>query len=157
MIIFFGMKVRKKTLGTGQFFCPHCKTQRPYKHQQGTRYFTIYFIPIIPMGDVGEFIECQICGSMFQTDILKVKRQAAPQNLAAMLNTLKSRLDDGVPVEYAVRDLTAAGLDLDMARKSIDNAIGTERSVCNACSLTYSPSVVSCTECHKNLETYHGL
>ncbi|MFN8372872.1 MAG: zinc-ribbon domain-containing protein [Anaerolineae bacterium] len=154
MIIFFGSKVRKKKLGSGQFYCPRCKAMRPYTHQQGTRYFTVYFIPIIPMGDVGEFIECDVCHSMFQLDALKAKPAQKPLDLAGMLNTLKPRLEHGVPVEYAVRDLTSAGLDLDMARKAIDNAIGLERNGCKTCGLTYSPAVITCTECNGALETY---
>jgi transcription elongation factor Elf1 len=151
-MIIFGTKVRKKTIKSGQFFCPRCGTSRPYNHQKGTRYFTLYFIPIIPMGEMGEFIECGVCGNMFQLDVLKIKQPQPRADLAGMLNTLKTRLDGGVPIEYAVRDLTAVGLELDMARKAVDNAIGTQRNVCKACGLTYSPAVITCTECHGILE-----
>jgi transcription elongation factor Elf1 len=153
MMIIFGTKIRKSTVGSGKFFCPRCRTMRAYNHQKGTRYFTLYFIPIIPMGDIGEFIECGVCGGMFQLDVLKMKPQQPKPDLASMLNTLKSRLDGGVPVEYAVRDLTAAGLELDMARKAIDNAIGTARNKCKNCGLTYAPRIVTCTECHGTLDS----
>jgi hypothetical protein len=152
-MIIFGTKVRKKTVKSGTFFCPRCRTMRAYNHQKGTRYFTLYFIPIIPMGDVGEFIECDVCAGMFQLDVLKMKAPQPKPDLAGMLNTLKQRLASGVPIEYAVRDLTAAGLDLDTARKTIDNAIGTERNKCKTCGLTYAPSIVTCTECQGTLES----
>ncbi len=155
-MIIFGTKVRKKTVNSGQFFCPRCRAMRTYNHQKGTRYFTLYFIPLIPMGDVGEFIECSVCGGMFQLDVLKMKAPQPKADLAGMLNTLKARLEGGVPVEYAVRDLTGAGLDLDMARKAVDNTIGTERNICKDCGLTYAPAVITCTECHKTLESSPG-
>lgn len=154
MIIFFGTKVRKKTLGSGQFYCPRCQTTRPYLRQQGTRYFTIYFIPILPMGDIGEFVECGVCGGMFEPSVLDMKLKNKPTTLAEMLNTLAARLEHGIPVEYMIRDLTAAGLELETARKAIDSAIGTARHYFPACSLTYAASVQTCRECQKPLEPY---
>ena len=34
------------------------------------RFFTLYFIPLIPMGRAGEFIECQSCAGTFAKEIL---------------------------------------------------------------------------------------
>lgn len=151
-MIIFGTKVRKKTMRTGQFFCPRCRTTRPFNHQKGTRYFTLYFVPLIPMGDVGEFIECDVCHGTFQLDVLKMKPAPARADLAGMLNTLKTRLEGGVPIEYAVRDLTAAGLELDTARTAVKNALPVERNVCKTCGLSYAPNVTTCTVCQGTID-----
>lgn len=147
-MIIFGTKAKYKTIGKGVFYCPHCQTERNYERKQGKNYFALYFIPIIPMGDIGEFIECQRCGRTYSPDVLKFKPSVPPQTDAArMLNDIKAKLDRGMSVEYVVSELTVQGLDRDIAQNMVTMVIGDKRKECPGCGLTYAASVGRCTEC----------
>lgn len=58
-------------MAEGQFLCPQCAANKNYKHKKVTRFFTLYFIPIIPLGQAGEFVECQTCRGTFVSRVLE--------------------------------------------------------------------------------------
>lgn len=72
MILIWGWKVRFATLEQGGvFFCPNCGGDCQYSRQQGRRWFTLFFIPLIPLGYVGgEFVECERCKSAYDPAVL---------------------------------------------------------------------------------------
>lgn len=72
-MIIFGTRGVNSTIKDGEFLCPQCATTKPYKHKKVTRFFTLYFIPLIPMGQVGEFVECQTCKGTFVPRVLDYK------------------------------------------------------------------------------------
>jgi hypothetical protein len=130
---------------------------RVYHHKQAVRYFTLYFLPLIPIQRLGEFVECQTCGVAYEPQVRDVREGAATyhkgeKDLAKLINSLKLRLEEGHPIEYMVRDLTAANLDLEVARQMIDMIVGPRRKVCGRCSLTYAEGVAICMECAEPLE-----
>ncbi|MBI5957846.1 MAG: zinc-ribbon domain-containing protein [Chloroflexi bacterium] len=153
LFIIFGTRVRHSVIGEGQFYCPKCQAKRAYKHKRASRYFTLYFVPLIPMGKMGEFIECQACGIAFETSVLQLKApvqpRVTPANLAALINTLPTRLSTGTPVEYLVRDMTAAGLDRQAALDLITPHLTAGRKTCSTCGLSYAAAVSTCAECHQ--------
>lgn len=61
VMIVFGWKVRFKTLGGGSFQCPVCNAPRTYDHVEARNWFTIFFIPLIPLKRKGEYVRCQTC------------------------------------------------------------------------------------------------
>ena len=146
-MIIFGTRNRMKTVGTGEFYCPRCQTQRAYERKHAKRYFALYFVPLIPMGDLGEFVECQSCHQAFNVDVLALKASNAPIGAVELLNSVKSRLLAGDPIEYVVRDLTAAGIERDMASRVVLASIGEGRNLCKACNLSYATDVTICQEC----------
>ena len=152
-MIIFGFRARHKKIAEGEFFCPKCQASRRYVHKRAVRSFTLYFIPIFPVQHLGEFIECQTCSATFEMAVLHMGRKPAPmhravrQDLGTMMTSIKGRLDGGYPVEYMIRDLTAANLDLGIARGAIEGAIGIPRKVCKKCHLTYSSMAGTCAEC----------
>ena len=150
-MIIFGTRNRFKTVGSGQFYCPRCQVQRNYERKEAKRYFTLYFVPLIPMGDLGEFVECQTCHMTFKSEVLTMK--PAPKQISAveLLNSVKGRLVNGDPVEYVVRDLTAAGIERDVATSLVTSSIGTVRKVCKNCNLSYASDVTVCKECKQPL------
>jgi transcription elongation factor Elf1 len=158
VLIIFGTKVRQQVIGEGQFFCPKCQSQRAYKHKKASRYFSLYFIPVIPIGNLGEFVECQTCGIAFEPTVLQLRgpvrtrhQATPPANLAQIINSIPTRLNRGVPVEYLVRDLTAAGVDRDVVMSMIDPHLTDGRKTCESCGLTYAESVSVCSECGASL------
>ena len=153
-MIIFGTGPKYKTVGKGHFYCPHCQTERTYERKQGKQYISLYFIPLIPLGDLGEIIECQTCGRAFSPAVLEGEAPEEPLTLAEMINRAGDLLRDGKPVEYFLRDLTAAGLDRDVARGIIREHIGPDRRTCPACELTYAATVTRCTVCNQPLEKH---
>ncbi len=151
-LIIFGARPRVTSVDSGTFLCPNCSTsrdqQRRYERKRSRNYFTLYFVPLVPLGNGQEFIECQNCQTAFDPTVLDVnfkpKRRVLP--LAQQLNTLQQRLQDRTPIEYAVADLTAAGLDHDLAQENVRRAIGEARRQCPECNLTYAPTVERCAE-----------
>lgn len=70
-MIIYGYRNREKELGTGTFYCSKCEVQRPYRHKKLVRYFTLFFIPLFPLGTLSEYVECQVCGRAYTTEVLR--------------------------------------------------------------------------------------
>src|SRR5690348_2244187 len=70
-MIIYGYRNRERELGTGNFYCSKCEVQRPYRHKKLVRYFTLFFIPLFPLGTLSEYVECQVCGRAYTTEVLQ--------------------------------------------------------------------------------------
>jgi hypothetical protein len=64
-IFIAGMKDVERDLGAGSFHCPQCRADTPCTRRKVSRYLTLFFIPLIPLGDRGEVVRCDRCGSSF--------------------------------------------------------------------------------------------
>ena len=53
------------TKASGTFYCAKCAANRPFKHQTKRQFLTVYFIPLIPLQKIGEFIKCGKCQETF--------------------------------------------------------------------------------------------
>lgn len=147
-MIIFGTRAKTKTVGEGEFFCPHCHKERQYERKAMRNHFALYFIPLFPIGETSEFIECQRCHRTYGLDVLNFHPAAPPQNDAArMLNNIKAKLEKGQSVEYVVGDLTMEGLDRDIAGNMVTMVTGGRVKTCSGCGLTYAASVQRCREC----------
>lgn len=81
MLLIWGFKVRFKTLLQGVFFCPSCGGDRQYERKQGRRWFTFFFIPVIPLNSVGdEFVECTTCHQAYKPSVLEMPTTATLSN-----------------------------------------------------------------------------
>jgi hypothetical protein len=69
-MIIFGTTTITTTPQSGVFHCPRCSMQRNYGLKRANRFFTLYFIPLIPMGSAGEWIQCSSCGGTFGQEVL---------------------------------------------------------------------------------------
>lgn len=79
-MIIYGTKGKQVQTGSGQFHCPRCSREQSYKHMTVKRYFTLYFIPVLPIGTAGEFIECSRCGGTFDTAVLTFDPEQAHED-----------------------------------------------------------------------------
>ncbi|HMG42924.1 MAG TPA: hypothetical protein VK611_16445 [Acidimicrobiales bacterium] len=71
MIFIWGWRVRFRKLAEGVFFCQVCGGDRHFHRKQGRRWITIFFIPMIPLNDVGdEFVECTTCQNAYRLSAL---------------------------------------------------------------------------------------
>ena len=71
VFLVFGFRVLWRTTAVGRFVCPHEGTEQACRHQSGRRWFTVFFVvPVIPMGAVGESVQCSSCRRRFAVDAL---------------------------------------------------------------------------------------
>lgn len=80
MFLIWGWRTRSKTLASGTFACPGCSADRQYVHKQARRWFTVFFIPLIPLKVLGEYIECQTCKCTYKPAVLSQPTTATLQN-----------------------------------------------------------------------------
>jgi len=59
-----------RTVQQGTFHCPQCGAARQYLHRAGRRWFTLFFIPVIPLNSVGEVVVCTTCKARYQPAVL---------------------------------------------------------------------------------------
>jgi len=74
-LIIYGTRGLTSTVTTGVFHCPRCGAGASFAHKNVRVYFTLYFIPLIPMHSAGEYIECNGCGGTYETTILSYDPQ----------------------------------------------------------------------------------
>ena len=123
-MIIFGTRQRFKTIDTGEFYCPQCRARRSYVHKQARPYFALYFVPVFPVGQGHELIECGTCGTQFAMDVLQATPPQPRPDLASLINGVGRDLAAGQPVEFVIRTLTGHGLDLDAARHVVEGQLG---------------------------------
>jgi hypothetical protein len=79
-MIIFGWRGRAGVIARGVFACPHCGADRQYLHKRMRRWFTLFFIPVIPLNALGEFVQCESCKQSFKTMVLDAPTTATLQN-----------------------------------------------------------------------------
>jgi hypothetical protein len=77
-LIIYGTRGVRYKYKQGQFFCPACHAQQAYVHRRVRRFFTLYFIPLIPLTLAGEYIECQRCTGTFKLEVLQLPLPPGP-------------------------------------------------------------------------------
>lgn len=69
-MIIFGTRGITTTPQRGEFNCPSCRSSQGYLLKRVRRFFTLYFIPVIPLNKLGEYVECSTCKDTYKTDII---------------------------------------------------------------------------------------
>ena len=128
MLIFFGLRVFYRTAGQGTFHCQRCGGDREYRHKVGRRWFTLFFIPVIPLNRAGQHVQCAICGTRYRMDVLTLPTAAEMQEAlpagtqAAAIAMLRAGGGSGTPARRrAIDAIKGAGLaDYDDAALDAD-------------------------------------
>jgi tellurite resistance protein len=81
MLVIFGWRSRSHTIGAGRFFCPREGGDRDYEHKEAKRWFTLFFIPLIPLNRLGDYVECTSCRSTFYTSVLDAPTGASIEDV----------------------------------------------------------------------------
>jgi hypothetical protein len=65
VLLIFGFKIRLTTVASLVFFCPACGGDRAGARREARRWFTLFWIPVIPLKRVGQIVECETCHNHF--------------------------------------------------------------------------------------------
>jgi hypothetical protein len=143
-MIIWGSTGREVQVGQGQFYCPQCQSQQHFFHNRLARYFTLYFIPLFPIGNHGEFIVCGGCGGQFSMDVLQYKPPSSSERLA---HALRADLDAGMPLHMAQQKLLSGGMAQADAEQFIAWAAEEPTRHCARCNFRYRHTVGACMNC----------
>ena len=69
-MIIWGTRGLTSTVESRSFHCPQCSMQRGGSLKQVRNFFTLYFIPLIPLNISGRYVECSSCGGTFAEEAL---------------------------------------------------------------------------------------
>lgn len=130
-MIIFGVRGRVAALGTGRFFCPRCHGDRQYTRKGVRRWFTLFFVPIVPLGAAsGTRVCCDACGGAFPEEVLLlptadefrlVYRRALRQCVVAVLKS--GDASSAVARASAVAVVNALGDDDDLDDAALEGEL----------------------------------
>lgn len=95
--IIFGTRGVRSTIKEGKFLCPQCQEFTHYKHKKVTQFFTLYFIPLIPLGSKGTYVECQQCRNTFIERVLELSQLQSEQPRVQEAKVVQ-KIDDAVVI-----------------------------------------------------------
>ncbi|REJ91643.1 MAG: zinc-ribbon domain-containing protein [Planctomycetota bacterium] len=69
LFIIFGIDSKTKAKPVGHHHCPACQAERTFTELRRSRWFSLFFIPIIPLGSssLGR-VQCTTCGSEYNEE-----------------------------------------------------------------------------------------
>ena len=117
MLIIFGLRVFYRTIAQGIFHCRRCGGDRQYQHRAGRRWFTLFFLPVIPLNSAGEHVRCTTCRTRYVTDVLSQPttaqmQEALPAGMRAAVSVMLRSGDPASPVsrQRAIEAVAGAGM-----------------------------------------------
>lgn len=124
LIIIFGTRGITSTKEEGDFYCPTCDGDREYAQKRVRRFFTLYFIPLIPLNVVGEYVECRGCEGTFSTEVLGYSPEEAREAFEAAFHVATRQIL--VKMALADRQVTPDELETvrDIYRQVTGDALG---------------------------------
>jgi hypothetical protein len=128
VLIILGLRVFYRTMAQGIFYCRRCGGDREYRHRAGRRWFTVFFLPVIPLNQVGEHVQCTTCRTRYVTEVLSqpttARMQAAlPAGMRAAVSAMLRSGDPSSPVsrQRAIEAVIGSGVpDYDEATLTAD-------------------------------------
>jgi hypothetical protein len=99
LLIIFGLRVFYRATAQGTFHCRRCGGDRQYRRRSGRRWFTLFFIPVIPLNAVGEHVQCTTCNARYVAEVLNQPTTAQMQAAlpAGMRAAVSAMLRSGDP------------------------------------------------------------
>ena len=121
-MIIFGTRGITTTPETGEFFCPTCERRTSYGRKRVRRFFTLYFIPVIPLDMLGEYIECVSCKDTYNDNVLNYVPDEQQQRIEAeYLIAIKK-----VMIHMLLADGVIADEEVESVRNIYQQVVGIE-------------------------------
>jgi len=110
LLIILGFQNFYRTLRKGVFYCRKCGGDRQYRHRSGRRFFTVFFIPVVPLSRTGMHIQCLTCKTRYVLDVLSLPTAAQMQAAlpAGMRAAAVIMLSAGDPASLTARRTAVA-------------------------------------------------
>lgn len=159
MLLIWGFKARFKKLADGRFHCPHEGVDSHYALVAVRRWFTFFWIPLIPLKELGEHVECGTCGSTYDPKVLTLPTtdQIEDQLTSALRHVVVAMLKaDGVVLDseritaievmnrFAVESYGDSELDRDLAELEVSDLEGELGAVAGMLSPVGQENVIQC-------------
>lgn len=90
-MIIFGRRNMTSVESRGTFHCPRCGPDKSYSKIRVNRWFTLYFIPVIPLGTAGSYYQCNTCAGTYDASVLSYDPVAAQAQFRARFDTAAVR------------------------------------------------------------------
>lgn len=69
-MILIGSMNWSSTRSRGLFQCPTCDSKEAYRYKASRPFLTLYFIPVLPIGGMEEYVQCGRCKNVFDPAVL---------------------------------------------------------------------------------------
>jgi predicted RNA-binding Zn-ribbon protein involved in translation (DUF1610 family) len=142
-IIIWGTRGLESTAETGEFNCPQCGKKEEYVLREVRPYFTLFFIPLFPIGGAERYVRCEGCGDAFKEEVLEYELPRGVDRFAARVH---QDLVSGVSLEDVQAKLIQSGVSEAEAVDLLDRVCGGQIKTC-ACGRQYHPEVTRCNQC----------
>jgi hypothetical protein len=147
MFFIWGKSTDTVSVGSGNFYCPHCCAFTKYSVQEVRQTSHVYFIKLGGGTAVGEHVECERCRKQFTQEVLKY---VPPDPQAALRVLTRRNLIEGVSVAVVEDRLKEGGFEPGQAAALVNETCGGKFRKCE-CGRRYHPAVMTCKECDLTL------
>ena len=120
---------------SGEFHCPQCEAPQTCSIKQVRNFFTLYFIPLIPMGVAGRYVECGSCGGTFSEEAMsydpqeeQAEMQTRMLRIMVMAALADGQVDDAELAEIQKQYTEIAGLPAPAAKLDEEIALANSSS-----------------------------
>ncbi|MCO8124962.1 zinc ribbon domain-containing protein [Stieleria sp. TO1_6] len=127
-MILIGTMNLTRTREQGQYYCPTCHSTQEYRLRARRPFLTLYFIPVVPIGDAELFVQCSGCRDKWDPTVLEMNKQEHESIQVeqfrdeAMRSALLIVLEDGTTSRREIKTLQAIAnqlLDRRMDREEL--------------------------------------
>ena len=80
-MILIGTMNWSSTRSRGMFQCPNCESKETFRYKSSRPFLTLYFIPVLPIGGIEEFVQCGRCKNAFDPAVLTNRITPSPTNV----------------------------------------------------------------------------
>ena len=129
----------------GKFHCRICRGERSYALIRSCNYFMLSFIPVYPLEEPVDEVECQDCGRRFEVDALSYTPTPGPKE--RLLARAVDLLAAGKSAEEVRDVMTQPGVSADLLQQVIHRALGGGVRSCARCNLHFANSARECNKC----------
>lgn len=116
-MIIWGSRGLTSIVESSQFHCPQCSSAQPCNLKQVRTFFTLYFIPLIPLNVAGRYVECNRCGGTYTEEALSYDpEREREESITNMLRVMimaalaDGQVDDAERAEIKKQYMELAGL-----------------------------------------------
>lgn len=150
-MIIFGTRGVTTTPDKGEFHCPTCNSNQPYGLKRVRRFFTLYFIPVIPLDSLGEYVECSSCKDTYKTNILDYNSAANSEEFEAEYHSAIKKVMIHILLADGVIDDAEIETSIDIYKKITGNEI-TAASFRNEIDVIQANKQENLSSCLHNLQ-----